>query len=85
MQLSRSECRSRNLADAIEAAIDFEDMDSGSSPEHIRDSGRPRRPETESDLIRETVQAVKGITADVKGMTQDFKKLVLHAQQNHNG
>lgn len=77
--------RTRNLADAIEAAIDFEDMDIGSSPEHIRDSGRPRKPETDSDLMRETVQAVKGITADVKGMTQDFKKLALHAQQNHNG
>ena len=61
------------LADAIEAAIDCEDMHIGSSPEHIRDSGHPRKPETESDLMRETVQAVKGTTADVKGMTQDFK------------
>ena len=77
--------RTRTLDDAIGAAIDFENMDIGSSPERIQEARRPRKPETETELMRETVQAVKGITADVKGMTQDFKKLALQAQQNHGG
>ena len=38
---------------------------------------------TGTDLMQETVPAVKGVTADVKGMMQNFKKPVLQAQQRH--
>ena len=56
------------------------------SPERIqRMRRRPRKPETETELMRESVQAVKGITADVKGMTQVFRRLALQAQHNHGG
>ncbi|KAL3152946.1 hypothetical protein ABBQ38_012247 [Trebouxia sp. C0009 RCD-2024] len=63
-------------------SIDFDDVDIGSSPEHVLEACRPRKPETETQLLRETVHAVKG-TADVKGPTQDFRKLALQAQQNN--
>lgn len=36
---------------------------------------------TETDLMQETVPAVKTVTAHVKGVTQDFKKPALQTQQ----
>ena len=87
MQLSRSKCRSTALEIWLmplrqPLTLRTFILDPHLSTKEI--SGRPRKPETESDLMRETVQAVKGITADGKGMTQEFKKLALQAQQNHN-
>ena len=62
------------LDEAISMAIDFEDDDIEDSPERVKQASTQRKRETDIDVVREAAQADKG-------MTQEFKKMALQAQQ----
>ena len=66
--------RNPTLDEAISMALDFEDDDIEDSPNRVKQVDTQRKRETDSDVVREAAQAVKG-------MTQEFKKMALQAQQ----